>query len=820
MGANFTGSQNALPGAYTEIFTDTRGVSVPGGLRLAAIVGEGVRVERLVSSAVGGGSDGLNSTYTSTNGSDGRHFSLSLFPIVSNRTVLYKNGIPLTGLEQAGFAGTDTTFSSTFDYRIDITTGQIELQTASLVDQGGAYFVASSLNVGDGTISGLTLEDANAPTETWTVRVSSVLRDGYGNPIDGYAKFVVQGSVSGVILDGYGNPITWQSNGTTVSNGVLSFSIAEGMVAFREGDLFTIKVKSGALQRGDSLVTNYIAEIELNQPQFFTDITDLTTKHGSPSLENRLSLGAQLAFANTPPGIWAVQAAPSIPRRVSYTLEASASGGMVADDLQFALPVGVVPDANTNINFFVTDPVTSVETQIIPNKVDFYDPTLTASPAAFHFGASFTFAYTVVLEDSVQKEGDDGLLTSLTATTASLSSESVAFGADDFSGTRTVQILAPATNAGTYPILSVAGGVLTISDAGGFTDETDVEFRVIDSSDTSAKILFTDDLALSTGETLRVTVVDTRDADFFDANWINAYEALETIDVDIIVPLPRQTISQVFATGKQHVLSMSNIKNRRERVLFIGAINGLVPNNVIGTTQAAVEDIGILEGIQGDDPSEVLAGNIEDLTDYGVQNSFGDTFRVVYFYPDQIVVQIGADRTIVDGFFIAAAAAGFLSSIPNVAIPLTNKTLAGFAILSDRLFRPIVLEQVAAAGVTVLQPAVGGGKILWGKTTTLSGFAEEEEISIVFIRDAIAKRMRAAFLGFVGQAESPTFQGSLIARATGVLQSFISQGLITAFSDLRVARDSVEPRQWNVTVKVQPVYPVNWIYIRVGVGIL
>ena len=43
----------------------------------------------------------------------------------------------------------------------------------------------------------------------------------------------------------------------------------------------------------------------------------------------------------------------------------------------------------------------------------------------------------------------------------------------------------------------------------------------------------------------------------------------------------------------------------------------------------------------------------------------GDTFRVVYFYPDQIVVQIGADRTIIDGFFIGAAAAGFLSGIPN-----------------------------------------------------------------------------------------------------------------------------------------------------------
>ena len=67
---------------------------------------------------------------------------------------------------------------------------------------------------------------------------------------------------------------------------------------------------------------------------------------------------------------------------------------------------------------------------------------------------------------------------------------------------------------------------------------------------------------------------------------------------------------------------------------------------------------------------------------------------------------------------------------------------------------------------------------------------------------------------------SETTQGSLMARAQGLMQAFISQGLITNFADLQVARDSVEPRQWNIRVAVQPVYPVNWIYIRVNVGLL
>lgn len=817
---NFPGSDNALPGVFTQVTTLSRGVSVPGGVRLAALMGEGSRVETLVASANGGGRDGLNSTGTSVNGQDGRHFRLSNAPVISNRTTLYKNGVPLTGLEDDV---DDTSFDSRYDYRIDIETGLIELQQAALVDQGGSYYSASNLNVGDGTITNLTLQDENAPTETWTIRCTSVRRDGYGDPIDGYAKFVVQGSVSGVMLDGYGAPIIWQSDGTLVSNGILQFRINEGSTAFREGDRFVVQVKGGTLSNGDSLTATYIAVADINDPEFFTNFDLLTAKHGSASLSNRLSLGAQLAFANGPPGVWAIQCAPAVPRRVSYILEDGATGDSDADDLEFSLPTGVTPDTDSNINFFVTDPITGVETQLVPNKVAFYDPSITSNPNTFHFGPEYTFSYTVILDDSIQKQGSDGSLVALTSTTATLSSSTVTFDSSDLSATRSVKITNAinSDNNDVFDVVSVSGGVVTISRSSGtFTDETDLDFQVLDSSTTSARILFTDDLALTLGQSLRATVVDTKDADFFDVGWLQAYESLEKIECDIVVPLPSQTISAIFANGKQHVLTMSNIKNRRERVLFIGAISGLDPENVIGTEEAAVEDIGILEGIQGDEVSEILAGAVEDLTNYKVQDAFGDTFRTVYFYPDEIVVQIGADRTLVDGFFISAAAAGFLSGVPNVAIPLTNKTLSGFTILRDKLYRPITLEQLSAAGLTVLQPVIGGGLVLHGKTTTNSGFVEEQEISIVFIRDRIAKTMRQAFRGFIGNAESSTLQGSLVSRAVGILNGFISQGLITDFRDLKVARDATDPTQWNISVAVQPTYPVNYVFIKISVGLL
>jgi hypothetical protein len=822
MGGNFPGAGNAVPQVVSEVITKTRGVSVPGGTRLAMIMGEGAREERIIANAVGGGNDGLDPTYSSTTGADGRHFIMgageAVAPLIENRSRLFRNGIELTVLE-----GTidGSAFDNRFDAKVDTTEARIELQRAALVDQGGAFWSASANNVGDGYINNLSLIDVNAPAETWTVRCSSVRRDGYGVPIDGYARFIARGSVSGILLDGYGNQVIWQSNGTTANNTVLQFNITEGTTAFREGDSFVIQVSGGSLIEGESLSAIYIPVIDINDIELLSDMIAVTAKHGTSSTTNRLSLGCQLAFANAPPAVYTLQTAPALPRRESYTLVESATGDADLDDLSFSLPLNVTPDSNSNINFFVTDATTGVESQIIPNKVDFYDPTITANPSGFVFGVTYDFSYTVILDDSVQKSGIDGVIEVVTGTTGTLASTSADFGQDDLSATRSVRIFnaTNATNNGTFTILAVADGKLTLSNGSGFVAETGIQFEVLDSSATSARILWTDDLVLGLGDSLRCTLVDRDDADFFDTGWLNAYESAERVDADIIIPLPSQTISAIFTNGKNHVETQSNIKNKHERVLFIGAIQGLEPENVIGTENAAVENLGILEGIQGDDVTEILAGNVEDLTDYGVQNAYGSTFRVVYFYPDEIVVTIGADNTVIDGFFMAAAAAGFLSGDPNINEPLTNKTLSGFSILRDKLYSPLVIENISAAGIALLQPVAGGGRVIWGKTTTNSGFAEEEEISIVFIRDRIAKVMRAAFEGFIGRAETPTLQATLYARAVGILQSFITQRLITDFRDLIVKRDDVEPRQWNVSVDVQPVFPVNWIYIRVNLGL-
>ena len=915
--ANLPGGGEILPSVVTNISTQSSGVSVPGGIRVAAIIGLGSRSETLVSQAIGSRNDGLNSSYTSATGSDGRHFLLKNFPIISNRTTLFKNGIPLVGLEAIIDSNT---FSAIYGYRIDIATGRIELQRGS-----------GALNVGQGALHNLSLTDVDAPTETWTIKCISVQRNGSNQPIGGTARFVAFGSVSGNVLDANGNPIVWVANDTTSTNSILTFSISENqsnnlpVSAFREGDLFTVQVLGGSLKKNDSLTATYIATADLNDPVFFDNTQAITTKHGAVSLDNTLSLGCQIAFDNVTPGIMTVQAAPSIPRRTSYNLSSLVKAtSTTTQDFVFPLPPGVQPGTGTTIHFFVKNPTTGVETQLLPNEFPFFTLGTVGQPSLQSFifdntnpPGGHSFSYSAVQQTETINFGTDGYLNRdlTTHINATFSTPSVNFDSSYIGKNIVILDANNDANNGTFAITDVEAGVLDIQSTStppflDFINESSVSFSLINSVTGAiiASSTGTDGVVVATGSTatatissvavnfvplapfannykleitasvnphnigifditsfnsgsntitmaksfvsensihfevqdpaalssyvvvnhnivpnnyaLRVTIVDQRDATFFDAGWTNALASLETQEVDIIVPLPKQTISAIFQNALAHCQVMSNNLNKKERVVFVGAINGLTPDNLTGAKPAAVEDIGVLEGIEGATVADILSGNTEDLANYSVPNAFGTSFRSFYFGPDQIVVLVGTDNQIVDGFYIGAAAAGYYSGNNQIQVPLTRKILTGFTILRNRQFSNRVLRDLATAGVTMLQPVAGGGRVVWGITTSQSGFVEDEEQSIVFIRDRIAKNFRAGLDGFIGQPEDPNTVASISNRAEKLLISFTSQRLITAYKDLSVVRDSVVPTQFNVVARVQPTYSINFVFISIGVGLL
>lgn len=837
------------PGVFTRVRTIRRSVSIPGGLRILAMIGEGRSEETIVLSAEGDGADGVNPDYSASTSPDGRHFELSKTNLVAARTTLYKNDIPLTGLEET--IDTDP-FDSDYDYRLETSTGRIELQRAHLVSQGGSYAPANANNTGTGTVSFIELIDANAPAETWTLRATSIIRDSYGDPIPESASFTLTGSESGQVNDAYGAPIYFISDGTIRDNGVLRLSITEGTVAFDRHDRFTIKIDSGVLSAGDTLEARYVADEDLNDPELFVDANKLYQKHGFPSTDNTLSLGASMAFENGAYGILAVQAKPPMPRRTTETLIArddplttgtegfpNIGPSVTVNEVDsFKYTINDTPDSDTAVNLFVIDRSDGTETQIFPTKVSFYNSSITDDPYNnFIDNANYSYSYTVILDGEVEDEGDDGEVayggTTFTADSASFSAYNVDVGENDTA--KQIRILTrdkygddASDVAGSYDILSVGDGtgddtVVTLDTTGFNATASDLMWQLVDPADTSAKVLITKDLY--TGGTIRnrdglsCSYITIDDSDYFDTNWATALESLEPQECQMIVPLPTSTISNIQQATVSHCELMSSTSNKKERVALIGAQQGVTSAALTGLELIAVEDIGIIEGIQGDDAAEILADNIEDLQNFDCSSNWGTTFRAIYFWPDQIVRSINGTNTYIDGFYMAAAAGGLLAATANVAIPLTRKVLTGFTILRDKVRKPYTLNALGNKGVTVVQPVTGGGRILHCKTTTSSGAVTEEEPSVIFIRDRTAQVLRSVLDGFIGKPEDPTLVASITKNVQSAMQALQSQGLIQNFRNLSVARDEVDARQFNVAIEVQPTLPICWISVDVSVGI-
>lgn len=644
------------------------------------------------------------------------------------------------------------------------------------------------------------------------------------------------------------------------TNDVISAAINYGDQAFAVGDKFFIDVFSRSLQVDDSLSVKTIIKANINDPELISEPADLAAKHGFASLENNLSLGAALAYENGAPAVLAIQCKPSVPRKTDELLlskrnsdgeggfSKSASGTYDVDDLFFPMSEVLTggyrlgkPDADTQVKIFILRGEDEIE--LFPNKVDFYNSQFdddTGKDSFIDDDTTYGFSYTIAKTGSdIDGEGDDGAITN-EGSIYTFSTSEYNFDNADIGKKIVIRSLTKSdgnvinTAADIDVYLGTTGATLTIS---AISSDSKVTFsETVSAEATSVQFFIEDDSSserqfglllnksivnsgsIQDGDGIKVSYIDENDADFFDTNWFQSFEKLEASNTQIIIPLPTQTISNIFRAAVSHCELMSSITNRKERVAYIGAQQGITPAALIGTELIAVENIGILEGIQGDDPEEILNGDTEDLANYKLNDNY-TTERSVYFYPDQIVRNINGSNTIIDGFYLAAAAAGYTSATTNVATPLTNKTLIGFNILRDKVFKDLTLNQLGSVGATVVQPILGGGRILAGRTTSTSGFIEDEEISIIFIRDRVKQVMRDSLQTYIGRVQDSATNTLMLTRITSIMSGLVSQGIIESYTNVSVERDKVDPRQINVFLRFVPTFPINFVFIDIEVGI-
>lgn len=344
----------------------------------------------------------------------------------------------------------------------------------------------------------------------------------------------------------------------------------------------------------------------------------------------------------------------------------------------------------------------------------------------------------------------------------------------------------------------------------------------LDASNKTAALLLNKSIIskgiMKRGDGLRISYVDQNDSDFSDSGWLNCLRTMEAHEGTIIVPLPLEHKSLIFRNVVAHCETMSTIANKKERLAFIGACKGVDHEALLGLKRVAVEDLGVIEGIQGDEASEILALQIEDLASYKLDEMFTSN-RSCYFYPDEITIDGDYQQEgTYDGYYIAAAAAGFFCTNGRISsTPLTNKTLTGFSMSVDKIHSNSILNQLGNVGATVLQGEITP-RVLASRTTSSSGYIEDEEPSIMLVRDEIKQILRGISEGQIGTTQSAASLINLKLRVENVMKGLVARSLITSFRGLKVSQDKVDPRQINIYVGYTPVYPVNYVYIEIEVG--
>src|SRR5690606_29151148 len=133
----------------------------------------------------------------------------------------------------------------------------------------------------------------------------------------------------------------------------------------------------------------------------------------------------------------------------------------------------------------------------------------------------------------------------------------------------------------------------------------------------------------------------------------------------------------------------------------------------------------------------------------------------------------------------------------------------GFTIPRTRSYRPFVVNQLVDAGVCLLEPVQGGGRIVHGLTTSQSDAPEDEEISIVEIRDQVVRGLRNALRPFVGVVDNPTRIGEISGSIDKIMRGYISVRLLTGYPAILLTRNPLEARQIEITLRAFPTGVIN-----------
>lgn len=275
---------------------------------------------------------------------------------------------------------------------------------------------------------------------------------------------------------------------------------------------------------------------------------------------------------------------------------------------------------------------------------------------------------------------------------------------------------------------------------------------------------------------------------------------MEAQDINLLVPmLPLDDDSGIGAEYMVHASKMSSKLERKERRVLLG-----------------VDEIdGRLDILGATDSWEAL------MASYDVALSSGlEAKRVQVVNPGRCLTTYKGTSIETDGTYVAACLAGrTVSAEFDEAEPMTRKTLSTInELILPELTRP-EKNQLTSLGITVIE-AKGSTITVRRSITADSSSIAGQEPSVVDALDRVASELRESLENrFVGSKIINTTNTAVEAATTQYLDRLVLEEIIAAYRYVKAERNSVEPRQFDVSFETSPIWPFLWGSLDISVSL-
>lgn len=255
---------------------------------------------------------------------------------------------------------------------------------------------------------------------------------------------------------------------------------------------------------------------------------------------------------------------------------------------------------------------------------------------------------------------------------------------------------------------------------------------------------------------------------------------------DMIAPLTGDPV--VAAHLNNHCIVMSSPQQRAERTAVVGVSAGTSPLGAAAIAQ-------------------------------GLSSEF-----MILTYPDSFVVSVADDLgntslQLADGTYMAAAIVGIgCNPSLDVATPLTRRTVQGFSRIG-RILDPTEANQVAVAGVTVIEQVPSGLRVRHGLTTNVSDVIRRTP-SVTWTIHRVQQLHRSVCDPYVGQKLTGSLLKSIETDMVGMFGQITGpSGIVNKVAAIEVASDADDPTVARTAAVYIPIFPLEYIVSEFAVRV-